>query len=196
MRQLILFLALSIVVSCNQLTKKKSDEPQTQEKVIIPDALLGKDWDGNEILVGKISYAQMTQYSAAWFDKEYDLYKVNAERLAQIKPFLKDKRVVLLMGTWCEDSQREVPGMMKILNEGGYNTAEMEIIAVDEDKRTKADLEKDYNLAYVPALIFFDEDKEMNRIVEFPINTLEQDMLDILSGKEYKNAYAQWVLLY
>ncbi len=179
------------MVSCNQQTKKKNGEPQTQEKVIIPDALLGKDWDGNEILVGKISYAQMTQYSAAWFDKEYDLYKVNAERLAQIKPLLKDKRVVLLMGTWCEDSQREVPGMMKILNEGGYNTAEMEIIAVDEDKRTKTDLEKDYNLAYVPALIFFDEDKEMNRIVEFPINTLEQDILDILSGKEYKNAYAQ-----
>ena len=31
----------------------------------------------------------------------------------------------------------------------------------------------------------------MNRIVEFPINSLEQDILDILSGKEYKNAYAQ-----
>lgn len=191
MRQLILFLALSMVVSCNQQTKKKNDEPQTQEKVIIPDALLGKDWDGNEILVGKISYAQMTQYSAAWFDKEYDLYKVNAERLAQIKPLLKDKRVVLLMGTWCEDSQREVPGMMKILNEGGYNTAEMEIIAVDEDKKTVEGLEKKYALTYIPALIFFDGEKEVNRIVEFPINTLEQDMLDILSGKEYKNAYAQ-----
>mgnify|MGYP000135567510 CR=1 FL=1 len=191
MRQLILFLALSIVVSCNQLTKKKSDEPQTQEKVIIPDALLGKDWDGNEILVGKISYAQMTQYSAAWFDKEYDLYKVNAERLAQIKPLLKDKRVVLLMGTWCEDSQREVPGMMKILNAAGYNTAEMEIIAVDEDKKTVEGLEKKFALTYIPALIFFDGEKEVNRIVEFPINTLEQDMLDILSGKDYKNVYVQ-----
>lgn len=191
MRQLILFLALSMVVSCNQLTKKKSDEPQTQEKVTIPDALLGKDFDGNEILVGQISSAQMTQYSAAWFDKEYDLYKVNAERLAQIKPFLKDKRVVLLMGTWCEDSQREVPGMMKILNAAGYNTTEMEIIAVDEDKKTVEGLEKKYDLTYIPALIFFDGEKEVNRIVEFPINTLEQDMLDILSGKDYKNAYAQ-----
>lgn len=191
MRQLILFLALSMMVSCNQQTKKKNDEPQTQEKVIIPNALLGKDWDGNEILVGKISYAQMTQYSAAWFDKEYDLYKVNAERLAQIKPFLKDKRVVLLMGTWCEDSQREVPGMMKILNAAGYNTTEMEIIAVDEDKKTVEGLEKKYALTYIPALIFFDGEKEVNRIVEFPINTLEQDMLDILSGKDYKNAYAQ-----
>lgn len=191
MRQLILFLALSMVVSCNQQTKKKSDEPQTQEKVIIPDALLGKDFDGNEILVGQISSAQMTQYNAAWFDKEYDFYKVNDERLAQIKPFLKDKRVVLLMGTWCEDSQREVPGMMKILNAAGYNTAEMEIIAVDEDKKTVEGLEKKYDLTYIPALIFFDGEKEVNRIVEFPINTLEQDMLDILSGKDYKNAYAQ-----
>ena len=81
--------------------------------------------------------------------------------------------------------------MMKILNQAGFNTAEMEIIAIDEDKRTKEGLEKAYNLAYVPALIFFEGEKEINRIVEFPINSLEQDMLDILSGKEYKNAYAQ-----
>jgi hypothetical protein len=81
--------------------------------------------------------------------------------------------------------------MMKILNQAGFNTAEMEIIAIDEDKRTKEGLENAYNLAYVPVLIFFEGEKEINRIVEFPINSLEQDMLDILSGKEYKNAYAQ-----
>ena len=133
----------------------------------------------------------MTQYTQSWFTPEYDFYRLNDERLTKIKPLLKNKRVVLLMGTWCEDSQREVPGMMKILNQAGYNTAKMEIIAVDEDKRTKQGLEKNYQLAYIPALIFFDNEKEINRIVEFPIQTLEQDMLDILSGKEYKNAYAQ-----
>ena len=95
------------------------------------------------------------------------------------------------MGTWCEDSQREVPAMMKILDQAGYKTGEMEIIAIDEDKRTKEGLEKAYDLTYVPALIFFDGEKEINRIVEFPINSLEQDILDILNGKEYKNAYAQ-----
>ena len=178
-------------MGCNQPTKKKSNEPQTQEKVVFPTSLLGKDWEGNEILVGSITYAQMTQYTEAWFDKEYDFYRINEERLAKIKPLLKDKRVVLIMGTWCEDSQREVPGMMKILNQAGYNTAEMEIIAIDEDKRTKEGLEKAYNLAYIPALIFFEGEKEMNRIVEFPMSSLEQDILDILSGKEYKNAYAQ-----
>lgn len=180
-----------MAMGCNQPTKKKNNESQTQEKVIIPTSLLGKDWEGNEILVGKISYAQMVQYTEAWFNKEYDFYRINEERLEKIKPLLKDKRVVLIMGTWCEDSQREVPGMMKILNQAGFNIAEMEIIAIDEDKRTKEGLENAYNLAYVPVLIFFEGEKEINRIVEFPINSLEQDMLDILSGKEYKNAYAQ-----
>lgn len=191
MRQIILLLVFSLAVGCNQPTKKKINESQTQEKVVIPTSLLGKDWEGNEILVGRVTYAQMTQYTEAWFDKEYDFYRINEERLEKIKPLLKDKRVVLIMGTWCEDSQREVPGMMKILNQAGFNTAEMEIIAIDEDKRTKEGLEKAYNLAYIPALIFFEGEKEMNRIVEFPINSLEQDILDILSGKEYKNAYAQ-----
>jgi len=191
MRRYTLLLIFSVVVSCNQQTQKKNTEPLAQEKVDIPTTILGKDWEGNEILVGLISYAQMTQYTQSWFMTEYDFYRVNDEHLTMIKPLLKNKRVVLLMGTWCEDSQREVPGMMKILNQVGYNTAEMEIIAVDEDKRTKEGLEKNYQLAYIPALIFFDNEKEINRIVEFPIQTLEQDMLDILSGKEYKNAYAQ-----
>lgn len=191
MRQIILLLVFSLAMGCNQPTKKENNESQTQEKVVIPTSLLGKDWEGNEILVGKVSYAQMVQYTEAWFNKEYDFYRINEERLEKIKPLLKDKRVVLIMGTWCEDSQREVPGMMKILNQAGFNTTEMEIIAIDEDKRTKEGLEKAYNLAYIPALIFFEGEKEINRIVEFPINSLEQDMLDILSGKEYKNAYAQ-----
>jgi thiol-disulfide isomerase/thioredoxin len=191
MRQIILLLVLSLAIGCNQQTKKKDNESQTQEKVLIPTSLLGKDWEGNEILVGKISYIQMVQYTKVWFNKEYDFFRINEERLEKIKPLLKDKRVVLIMGTWCEDSQREVPGMMKILDQTGYNTAEMEIIAIDEDKRTKEGLENIYNLAYVPTLIFFDGKKEINRIVEFPIKSLEQDILDILSGKEYKNAYAQ-----
>ena len=30
---------------------------------------------------------------------------------------------------------------------------------------------------------------EINRIVEFPIKSIEEDILDILSGKAYKHAY-------
>ena len=191
MRNLILLFAALFVFSCNEAPKKKTTETVVQQEVLIPDSLLGEDLEGNEILVGKISYAQMEKYCTAWFTPDYDRYKVNAALLEQIKPLLAGKQVSLLMGTWCEDSQREVPGMMKILSAAGYAVNELEIIAVDEDKRTPSGLEKPFAATYVPALIFYSEGQEMNRIVEFPIGTLEEDIFAILSGEDYKHAYAE-----
>ena len=191
MRNLIFLFAALFIFSCNEVPKKKTTETVVQQEIIIPDSLLGKDLEGNEILVGKISYAQMEKYCAAWFTPDYNRYKVNASLLEQIKPLLNGKKVNLLMGTWCEDSQREVPGMMKILAAAGYAVNELEIIAVDEDKRTPSGIEKPFAATYVPALIFYNEGQEMNRIVEFPIGTLEEDIFAILSGEDYKHAYAE-----
>ena len=95
------------------------------------------------------------------------------------------------MGTWCEDSQREVAPMLKILKESGFTIEDMELIAVSEDKDTPSGLEKKYDLFNVPTLIFSRDNKELNRIVEFPIETLEKDMLSILKDDGYKNAYAK-----
>jgi thiol-disulfide isomerase/thioredoxin len=178
-------------LACNNSQNKKKSFPTENEIIQIPDSLLGKDWEGNEILVGKVSLAQLSTYTSDWFSNEYNLYKTNQSLLTKIKPLLNNKKVTLIMGTWCEDSQREVPGMIKILTEAGYPTSSMDIIAVDEDKTTPGKLEKAFELFNVPTLIFSENGTEINRIVEFPINGLEQDILAILSGKDYKNAYAE-----
>ena len=191
MRYYIFLFSALFIFSCSEVPKKKITETVVEKEVLIPDSLLGKDLEGNAILVGKISYAQMEKFSQAWFTPDYDRYKVNASLLEQIKPLLEGKKVSLLMGTWCEDSQREVPGMMKILAAAGYAVNELEIIAVDEDKRTPSGIEKPFAATYVPALIFYSEGQEINRIVEFPIGTLEEDIFAILSGEDYKHAYAE-----
>lgn len=181
-----------LLIACADQPSKKVPAPIESEIIQIPDSLLGKDWEGNKILVGKINLAQLRAFTSSdWYKNEYALYKVNQSVLAEIKPLLKDKKVSLIMGTWCEDSQREVPGMIKILTEAGYPTASMEIIAVDEDKTTLGKLEKAFDLFNVPTLIFSEDGTEINRIVEFPINSLEQDILAILRGEDYKNAYAE-----
>ena len=191
MRNLIPFLLTLLLLSCNESPKKNTAVPVVEKEVVIPESLLGKDLEGNEILVGKVSFAQMAHYCKEWYSPDYNRYMVNVGLLEQIKPLLKGKEVTLLMGTWCEDSQREVPGMMKILAEAGYAIAQMEIIAVDEDKRTPSGVEQAYEASYVPALIVYENGEEINRIVEFPLGTLEEDMLAILSGKDYKHAYAE-----
>ena len=65
----------------------------------------------------------------------------------------------------------------------------MRIIAVDEDKITPNFIEKNYELINIPTIIFYDNENEINRIVEFPIKSIEEDILDILTGKAYKHAY-------
>ncbi|MDC0643193.1 thioredoxin [Flavobacteriaceae bacterium] len=191
MRILYLVFCFFLILACNNSQNKKKSFPTENEIIQIPDSLLGKDWEGNEILVGKVSLAQLSTYTSDWFSNEYNLYKTNQSLLTKIKPLLNNKKVTLIMGTWCEDSQREVPGMIKILTEAGYPTSSMDIIAVDEDKTTPGKLEKAFELFNVPTLIFSENGTEINRIVEFPINGLEQDILAILSGKDYKNAYAE-----
>jgi thiol-disulfide isomerase/thioredoxin len=191
MRILYLVFCFFLILACNNSQNKKKSFPTENEIIQIPDSLLGKDWEGNEILVGKVSLAQLSTYTSDWYSNEYDLYKTNQSLLTKIKPLLNNKKVTLIMGTWCEDSQREVPGMIKILTEAGYPTSSMDIIAVDEDKTTPGKLEKVFELFNVPSLIFSENGTEINRIVEFPINGLEQDILAILNGEDYKNAYAE-----
>ena len=42
--------------------------------------------------------------------------------------------VTIVLGTWCSDSQREVPRFFKVLNEAGYNDKRVKVIAVDKNK--------------------------------------------------------------
>lgn len=185
MKNLLILFVSVLFISCGDSPSKKKET-----LVSIPDSLKRTTIDGEEILIGKIDLAQLDLFSP-WYAKEYEFYKINASKAEEIKSLLKDVSFVLLMGTWCEDSQREVSGMLKILEAADYPINSIEIIAVSEDKDTAEGLEKPFALYNVPTLIFIKDGKEMNRIVEFPIQTLEQDMLEILKGNAYKNAYAE-----
>ena len=93
------------------------------------------------------------------------------------------------MGTWCSDSQREVPSFYKIMNAIGYQTNKIDLISVDREKSTPQELEKGLDINYVPTIIFYKYGEEINRIVEAPIESLEKDILTILSGNAYKHTY-------
>ena len=68
----------------------------------------------------------------------------------------------------------------------------MKLIAMSLDKTTADSLEKNQNIINIPTIIFKKNGKEINRIVEFPIETIEKDIYKILSGNDYKNAYADF----
>lgn len=187
MKSVLILLCSILLINCGETKKTVTKK---ENVVTIPDSLKSTTSEDEEILLGAIDLAQLKIFSS-WYSKEYDFYKVNAEAAAELKTLLNEVSITLLMGTWCEDSQREVSPMIKILEAADYPVESIKIIAVSEDKDTPNGIEKPFDLFNVPTLIFTKNGKEINRIVEFPIQTLELDMLEILKGNAYKNAYAE-----
>jgi thiol-disulfide isomerase/thioredoxin len=93
------------------------------------------------------------------------------------------------MGTWCEDSQHQVPGFYQVLEQLKFDEKQVSLIIVDRTKTTPDHLEKDKNITNVPTFIFYKNGKELQRIVESPVESLEKDMLKIVSGQPYKHTY-------
>ena len=112
------------------------------------------------------------------FKKGYDNY-VPSE-LSALKD--DDIKVVVFFGTWCHDSKRELPKALKIFNLIGMNDENIELIAVDLNKKEPLGRAAKLNLVYTPTLIFFRESKEIGRIIEKPDISLEKDIELIISS--------------
>ncbi len=93
-----------------------------------------------------------------------------------------DINIVIFFGTWCHDSKRELPRALKIFNEMGINKENIELIAVGIDKKEPQGIASELNLTYTPTLIFFRGSKEIGRIIEKPVISLEKDIELIISS--------------
>lgn len=142
------------------------------------------------ILVGTASLDSLYQPPFGnWYDPNIREYSPKETAIEALEPLLEDVDITLFMGTWCEDSQREVPRFVKILQEVGYPPERVRLITMNRDKKTPQNYEKGLSIINVPTFIFYREQEEVGRIVEYPIESLESDMLKILSGAPYRHAY-------
>ncbi len=125
-----------------------------------------------------------------WFYKNYHEYALDVEMVKRIRPIIKDVKIKLFIGTWCTDSQEHVPAIFKILDAVKFEENNISLYGVTEyDKSTPEGYEKGLSVYNVPSLIFYKDGKEINRIVEAPIVSLEEDMLNILTENNYKHTY-------
>lgn len=124
-----------------------------------------------------------------WFVKEHDEYQLDQKSIADLK---KEKLVtynlVVFVGTWCEDSHREFPRLMKILEAVNYNPEKMQVIAVNRKKESPDGEEGLFNIQKVPTIIVKKYGKEIGRIIEMPeTGYLERDLLNILRKGDNKS---------
>ena len=143
-------------------------------------------------LIGKFKRVELEKHPFIKdsFNMNYTDYKVDKEVLKQIKPLLKrDISIKVIMGTWCEDSRLLVPQFFKVMDKLRFNKRKIELIGLDNEKKSPDNYHEIYEIINVPTFIFKKNGNEINRIVEFPIETIEKDILEILTTNNYQNPY-------
>ncbi len=138
-------------------------------------------------LEGMISRKDLQQAPyKEWFNSNYNNYQLDLVEINKLKEdnnWKHNTQIIIYMGTWCGDSQEQVPSMLKVLDEIGFNT--VSIIALDTDKKSKNGYETDQNIIRVPTFIFKQNRNEIGRIIETPVKSLEKDIVSIIINKEY-----------
>lgn len=154
-----------------------------------------KDRNGNDMLIGCCTReALLLDPFAAWFVPNYNNYKVDTAVAEEIKKNISGKQFLIFLGTWCGDSKREVPRLFKLFDYCNVKPEQIKLVLVSNHdsayKQSPTHEEKGMNILRVPTLIVLENNKEINRIVESPIENLEKDLLKILTGKSYLPNYA------
>lgn len=152
--------------------------------------IASKNSEGDLVGVATRKSFQQEPFASEWFTDFYSYYETDKEVIQAIKPLLKDITIKGFMGTWCGDSQREIPNFYKLLDEANFDFKNLELIAVNRNKKANG-LEKGYNVLRVPTFIFIKNGKEIGRFVEHPLDgsSIEADILKIISGQPYKHPY-------
>lgn len=118
-----------------------------------------------------------------WFDKEYSEYEPDMSVLDSLNWQVTNLKMLVVFGTWCGDSRRELPRLYKILDLSNFPMEKLTLIAVDRKKETAGFDAKEKEINYVPTIIVYSGAKELGRIIETPAETLEKDLLGILKKK-------------
>jgi thiol-disulfide isomerase/thioredoxin len=117
-----------------------------------------------------------------WFLKGYDEYKFNDEAVNKLTGVSKDELTIkIVMGSWCPDSRREVPRFIRILDYWKFPMEKVIFIGVDDSKISPVGEYSKLDIQRVPTFIFYKNNIEAGRIIEVPVTSLEQDMVNILT---------------
>ena len=129
---------------------------------------------------------------AVWFNKEYAAYAINKEAIQVIKNDSENLSIMLFMGTWCGDSRREVPRIYRILDAVNFDESRLTLINMDREKNSPDGEETGLNIHHVPTLILYKNSNEIGRVIEFPIESMEEDIAAIINGEKYTPNYSDF----
>lgn len=134
--------------------------------------------------VGSITPKQLlAQYDIFADAKSSDQTKISELEVLDLANQLNNRKMVVVFGTWCHDSQREVPRLLNLLELVRKRHPEVkfdvEFIAAAPFQFRDKNLVKQYEITAVPTIMLFDNEQEMGRVVETTKLSLSADIVNM-----------------
>lgn len=183
MKPFMLVIVTMWLISCNHTRMVQTNAPTSQTNTVNPPHLLG---------VHPIADLRQAPF-ADWFLPNYQAYEPDSLLIPKIKELLRGKTLQIFLGTWCGDSRREVPRMLKILAAAGFDSSKLQLVFVnntpEQYKKSPGHEEQGKNIVRVPTLIVYKGKTEIGRFIEYPKESIEKDLFKILQGQPYEPNY-------
>ena len=143
---------------------------------------------GGPMLVGPLTRPdlQTTPFSE-WFSTRYASYKPDPVALAELRKGLAGVSIEAYFGTWCGDSRRQIPRLLRVLNDAGFDARRLTLTGLSdrpmEFKYAPDRAELKRRVHRTPTIVLVRGGRELGRIVENPEGSLEANLRGILRGE-------------
>ncbi|MFA6150583.1 MAG: thioredoxin family protein [Chitinophagaceae bacterium] len=142
------------------------------------------DQTGRTMFVGRCTFDDLNdEASFDWIAMGSGAYNPDPAVTEELKKALPACQLVIFMGTWCEDTQNLLPKLYKtMMLSRSYTNYKM--YALDRSKKSKDNEQDPFKVTLVPTIIIMKDGVELGRIVEAPKQSIETDLLAIVSPKK------------
>jgi len=177
-------------------TKATSPKPETATDGEVVDAGDGHvllRWQGHTVLVaphrglaGEVTPDEIWSTVPVWQARK-DAYQPDAEAVAALRAADRDLDVTIAFGTWCGDSKRYVPELLKSLELAANPHLHVNLVAIERGFEKPLDWAQEHRLTNVPTILVSAGGEEIGRMVETPSSSdfMEADLAAIVSGRSF-----------
>jgi len=114
-----------------------------------------------------------------------DAYEPDASAVDELRAIQEPTSIQIVMATWCSDSKRNVPRLLKSIERANNPNVKVEIVGVGPDFESPMDFIQANSITNVPTVIVRRGGAEIGRYVETPVSaSIERDIVDIVAARQ------------
>jgi hypothetical protein len=147
--------------------------------IVLPFLLAAGLFPGQQEILGPVTRDELLAKYPEW-QAVAAAYAPAPEAVERLRAVSREVLVEVVLGTWCDDSKSHVSEFLKVLEVVDNPLLRATFVGVPEDKTKRAPYIQGKEIVKIPTFIVLIDGVEKGRIIENPVETMEDDLLAII----------------